>query len=254
MKKLLSFFGLVLLLSGCVHEVKQGGKTVSNPSRDRAFMSYIELARGYLAKGEPQKALAAAGRADEYQSGRAETYEVRALAYGATGERRLAGENFRKALMEAPGNAGIHNNYAAWLALSEKDLAGAKKHFLLASQDPAFIQRGRVFENLGRIVQMQGNAAEAEGYYQQAVRIDDRLFWSYQQLADFSYRKGQFRDAQRYYNQMGALVTQKTPEQLALGVRIARANKDAGRAYSYMLELKNQHGDSQAYQQLSQVN
>lgn len=224
---------LSLVLSGCVTTSDQPTrKTDPAEARD----AYIQLGLGYLQKGETERAKAPLSEALKLDP-RSESANVAlALVFQQEGEAPLADKHFRAALAAAPDNARILNNYGAFL-LQEQRYDEALKHFQRAVTDTLYVERSRVFENLGLTYNQLGQTEEAKASFERALRLNSRQPLALLELARIEFAEQNYVPAWNYYLSFSQMSAQNAPS-LWLGVQLARRFNDHNRAASYALQLR----------------
>ena len=224
---------LGLVLSGCVTTTDQPTrKTDPAEARD----AYIQLGLGYLQKGETERAKAPLREALKIDP-RSESANVAlALVFQQEGEAQLADKHFRTALAAAPDSARILNNYGAFL-LEQKRYDEALEYFQRAAQDTFYVERSRVFENLGLTYKRLQQPDEAKAAFERALRLNSRQPMALLELARLEFAEQNYVPAWSYYLNFSQMSAQNAPS-LWLGVQLARRFNDHSRAASYALQLR----------------
>ena len=89
-----------------------------------------------------------------------------------------------------------------------------------------------------------GDNATAEAQLRAAVQRQPLCGPALIELADILYGQGRMKDAENMIARHMAVVQQPTADALAIGVRIARANRDKASEVSYLQQLKRRFPDS----------
>jgi len=234
MSKHIVVIGLMaLLLGGCVTTSDQPQrKTNPNEARD----AYVQLGLGYLQKGETERAKAPLSEALKIDP-RSESANVAlALVFQQEGENKLAEKHFRAALASSPNNARILNNYGAFLMEQER-YDDALGYFQKASEDTFYVERSRVFENLGLAYRRLGNTEDAKASFERALRLNSRQPLALLELAQMEFEAENFVPAWNHYLGFTQMSAQNASS-LWLGVQLARRFNDHNRAASYALQLR----------------
>ena len=159
-----------------------------------------------------------------------------ALVFQQEGEAPLADKHFRAALASAPNNARILNNYGAFL-LEQQRNDEALKYFQRAAEDTFYVERSRVFENLGLTYKRLQQPEEAKAAFERALRLNSRQPLALLELARLEFAEQNFVPAWNHYLNFSQISAQNAPS-LWLGVQLARRFIDHNRAASYALQLR----------------
>lgn len=237
-------------LTACVTEVDGGpARLKTEQGREQAIQAYIDLAMGYVREGQTENAKEPLLDALKLDPSNADANAALGYVFQTEQDYKLAEEYFRKALVSAPNDARILNNYGAFLS-EQKRLPEAKKAFLKASEDSFYNGRSMVFENIGIIALQENNLDEAEDYFQRALRINRERVGSILALAEVYYLKGEYPTAQRYYSGFVAAVQgRQSPKSLLLGARLYTALNDKDRAAGYASQLEQLYPSSAEYRE-----
>lgn len=234
MKKHIVVIGLLsLLLTGCVTTTDQPRRQ-TNPTEARD--AYIQLGLGYLQKGETERAKGPLQEALKLDARSEAAHVALALVFQQEGETKSAEQHFRSALVSAPGNPRILNNYGAFL-MEQKRYSEALGYFQKASEDTFYQERSRVFENLGLAYRRLDRDEEAKSSFERALRLNSRQPMALLELARIEFDSENYVPAWSYYRAFTQLSAQNAAS-LWLGVQLARRFSDHDRAASYALQLR----------------
>ncbi|WP_461535834.1 type IV pilus biogenesis/stability protein PilW [Spongorhabdus nitratireducens] len=225
--------GLILglaMLGGCFSSNKE-----PNIDRQKVATSYLNLARGYISEGMPERAIKPLQRVLEVDKNSAEANALLATVYQLQGESGLAETYFIKALKQKPEASDIHNNYGAFL-FAEGRLDEAWHQFGIASADVHYSERSRAYANLGLVMLAKSRLYEAEQHFRKALRLNRNLGQVQLELASLLYRRQAYREAQQHYTLFRRGAPQ-TAASLWLGIRLARVLglKDDEASYALLL-------------------
>jgi len=216
-KLVLALF-MVLVVVGCT---TKGSQPESNNTV--AHEAYSRLGFQYLQNGDTVTAKQSFQRAIELNGGYAEAYNGLALTFQLEGDSELAETYFRKAIAVAPDSAMVHNNFGAFLFSNER-YAEACEELARATEDPFYNLRSQAFENLGR-----------------CYRLLDR-----KEASVHAFKRD-------YFDRFLTLVENRRVDHYAkslwVGIRLARHNREATRAATFALILKNLYPNSEEYRQ-----
>ncbi len=220
----------MILLEGCV---STGGKP--HVDRNKVITSHLNLARGYLSEGMPERAIKPLQRVLEVDKNSAEANALLATVYQLQDEPVLAEQYFRRALKSKPDASDIHNNYGAFL-FAQRRIDEAWREFQIASADVHYNERAGAYANLGLVMLAKGNFFEAEKHFRKALRLNRNLSQVHLELSALLYRRQAYMEAQQHY----ALFRRGAPQTAAslwLGIRLARVLgiKDDEASYALLL-------------------
>lgn len=234
---------LILSAVGCVTVESTGVHRGTDAERLRA---HLDLARGYLENRDVARARKPLNRALEIDQHSWEAHDLYALLYEMEGESDLANHQFRLALRSAPRNARVLNNYGAFL-YSEGRYREARRRLVKATEDPNYVGRSHVYENLGLVQLKLGHVKDAESSFQRALKLNPNQPQSSLELAEIYFNRGDFDAARNYYDAYRKLAAQG-PRSLWLGIRLAEVSDDEDAIASFGLQLKNMYPESREYQ------
>lgn len=237
-----------LWIAGCATQPADHsglGATSTSGDESQARMRarvHTELAASYYELGNIAVALDEVKEALRADSGYGPAHNVAGLVYAQLKEDRLAEESFEYALRINPSDSDAHNNYGMFLC-ERKQERESIKHFLAAVRNPLYAAPDRSWVNAGVCARRSGDAAAAESYLQQALKLRPSQPQALYQMADLSYARGNYGGAKQYLNRL-TQVTAATAEVLWLGVRVERRLGDRTSEASYALQLRNRFPNS----------
>jgi type IV pilus assembly protein PilF len=235
---------LSLMLVGCVTTVEgPGGKP--EPTNDERVKARLDLARGYLEKGDTVGAVPPLEEALEIEPRSPEAHVLMALVYQSDGRLEDADKHFKEALRYGPKNAMVNNNYGAFLYSLDR-FGDAERHLRLAAEDPGYSRRAQAYENLGLTQLKLGDTDGAMRSFQRALRLGRTQPRSNLELAEIYLTHGNNALAQQYFEAHGALA-QQTPRSLWIGIRLSQSMNDEDGVASYALLLRNLYPGSEEY-------
>ena len=204
---------------------------------------HTELAAGYYELGNVGVALEEVKEALRADPNYGPAFNVAGLVYARLKEDRLAGESFQRALRINPNDYDALNNYGSFLC-DRKQEREAIKLFLAAVRNPLYPAPDRSYVNAGVCARRSGDAAAAEEYFRQALKLRPSQPQALYQMADISFERGDLAGAKTYLSQL-AQFADTSAEVLWLGVRVARRMGDRNSEASYALQLRNRFPNSQ---------
>jgi len=228
-------FLCVFLVAGCTTvKVKDSGK---------ASDLNAELGLAYLIKGRYDQALFKLRKSIKLNPDNAKAYHYTAELYRRLGEPEKAENFFKQAIDKDDNDPSINNNYGAFLCAS-KNYDEAFKYLELALQDLVYIDRAKVFENMGICSEQKGNIKIARDNYIQAIRLNPRLGKSLLAVARLDFDDQNVKSAAKYYKYY-SLAARQTAESLWLGILIAKQQRDTKTKESLSWSLEKKHPNSQ---------
>lgn len=246
-----------MLGAGCATQpapdeaLKPTTPTTGDESQNRVRARiHTELAAGYysLAGNDPGRmgiALEEATEALKIDPNYSPAYNVAGLIYAALKRDSQAEASFQRALSINPLDSDANHNYGQFLCDRGREQAGID-HFLAAVRNPLYQTPDKSYVNAGICARRQGNVAEAERYFQQALRIRPRQPQALYNLSELSFERNDYPAAKNHMDLL-VRVTPPNAEALWLAVRIERKLGDAASAASYAQQLrKNFPGSKEA--------
>lgn len=136
--------------------------------------------------------------AAKYDPKNPEVHNNLGMAYYFKGEREMALNHIRQALVLNPANTDATVNLAS-LLFEQGDLTGAEKYYLKALKDHTFEKHARTYYNLSLIELRRKNTVKALGHLESAVRAEESYCpaWFQKGMIDFQMRR--FKDAQKNF-------------------------------------------------------
>jgi len=245
---------VLLIVAACVVSActttSEGYSSTANASPEAALESYTSLGLQYLRAGNTASAKGPLQRALQIDSNYAPAFNALALVFQAEDDMALAEGYFRKAVAADPQSAMIHNNFGAFL-YSRQRFEEACQELARATEDPFYQARAQAFENMGRCYRKIGRLDVAEHAFNRALTLSRQRPIALIELADILLAKGDAAGATALFDQFREYVDAKQIDHFSLslwvGVRVARHEKNAGRAATYALLLKNMFPESAEY-------
>lgn len=232
------------LLAGCVTTIEgPGGKP--EPTSDERVKARLDLARGYLEKGDTVGAMPSIEEALEIAPRSPEALALMALVYQSDGRLKEAEKYFEEALRHAPNDAMANNNYGAFLYSLER-YEEAQRYLEIAAEDPGYNRRAQAYENLGLTRLKLGDTDGAVRSFQRSLRLSRSQPRSSLELAEIYLTRGNNALARQYFDTYASAAPQ-TPRSLWLGIRLARSMSDSDGVSSYALALRNLYPGSEEY-------
>ena len=235
----------ILPMSACV-TTQTGG--LPKYSKEGAVQAKVDVARQYIKIENYERARFHLQQALQLDRNNAQAYEVTALVFQATGEHKLAEENFVMALRLDNKDSRIHNNYGNFL-YQQKRYPEAVKEFSKVINDTLYPGRDKAFGYLGVAALNAGDEQLASRVFQLAANNKVKLPFVYFHLAGFKYNEGAFQDGYRlmqFYRRLSAY----TPESAWLAYRLAEKVGDEDQQASLDLLIRKQFHQSPEFHEL----
>ena len=242
-----------LLFAGC--QASGGGLVKKDP--EKSVKVRTQMAAEYIRAGNldaAKRVLDQALKVDPKDSNANMMMGVLLQQEGSDLNMQRADHYFSRAISIDPKNAQARNNYGTYL-YQVKRYNDAIKQLSIAGSTLGYEQRYRALENVGRIYLIQGDVANAEKSFKQALQVNRDSTVSMIELAEIFYLQKNNIAARQLYEQFVLKVGQQNQGARALwiGLRIARANGDKTGMYVLVSQLRNLFPNSQEYQRYLQL-
>ncbi|RYY03349.1 MAG: type IV pilus biogenesis/stability protein PilW [Gammaproteobacteria bacterium] len=241
--KLLSGFKNVLMcvlvsvfLFGCVSEQVKG-KEKKAPDKAKALELHVQMALGYVEKGNRESARIHLTKAFDIDKNSAPATNAMAMLYQLEGEPALAEENFKLAIKRDKNLTAAHNNYGIFL-YNQKRYQEAFTQFELAAADLGYVNRSQALTNVGKAALKIGKDARAQSAFEHACILDRKNSDAFIELADINFQNKEYAEAKRNLDVYESLVS-SSPRSLMLGIRLERIFGNKDKEASLALKLKN---------------
>jgi type IV pilus assembly protein PilF len=232
-------------VAGCVSttavETKTSNEGTLADARKRAEVHTV-LAGEYYSRASYGVALQETRLAIRDDASYAPAWNMQGLVYMQLRDDPLARESFERALRLEPNNSEVLNNYG-WFQCLRGDPTRGLELLNRAAVDPLYPTPEKVFLSLGLCLRKVGRLPEAETYLRRAVGIRPDMIGGLYNLAEVTYERGNFKDAEAYLHRYLKL-SNPTLDALILGVKVARANGDRGAEESYLQQMRRRFPDS----------
>ncbi len=236
----------LLGLNACVQQPIDGGMSPEEKT-ERAFQSakiHTELAAEYFSRGQLDIAIEEVTEALKAHSNYAPAYNVLGLVNMALNEDSKALDSFEQAILLAPKNSEIHNNYGWFLCQRLPDrMDQAINFFMMASKDPLYLTPEMAFTNAGLCELKRNRYTEAQLFLQKALSIQPNYSPALIGLINIEFQRGNLTDAK---SKLGAFLQNNpsTPDSLFLAIQIEQAIGDQRAGDSYLFQLQKYFPDS----------
>ena len=214
------------------------GVTVNHKAAD----INMRLGLQYMEQGDYVTALQKLEKSLKQNPQSPATHNTLALLYNILGKTRQAEHHFKQSVRYNPDYSEAQNNFGVFLCEQARYFE-AEKRFLLAIQNPLYASPAQAAENAGICLSKIPDFDKAEGYFQQALRINPIMAQSIFYIAKISYQKRDMSKA-KFYIDRYRLTSEWNAESLLLAARIARELGDQDAVASYILLLKGKFPES----------
>lgn len=237
-----------LFVSGCVSE---GGKPKRPVDKNKSLELHIQLAQGYIDKGNRESARHHLRKAAEINSNSPEATETLARLYQLEGESKLAEETFKKAIKGKKNFTLARNNFGVFL-FSARRYEEALAQFELAAADLDYNGRAAALVNVGRTALLLGKNDRAKAAFEHASVLDRNSADANIELAEINFQGKEYAKAKEYLDRFQS-SGQQSPKALLLGIRLERVFGNKDKEASYVLMLKNRFPYSKEYLEYKQT-
>lgn len=201
----------------------------------KAAETNTALGRQYMDRGQYEVSLDKLKRAVAHDKTYAPAHTMLGVLYETIGEMDDAETEFRLAVKYDPKDGDVNNNLGAFLCRNGKS-AEADKYFQTALKDPFYTTPGMALANAGSCALSLGELDKAEGYLRQSLEQDSRNASALLSMADVSYQKKSYLRARAFLQRYEA-VGPDTEESLNIGFLVESALGDERAAGRYRDKL-----------------
>jgi type IV pilus assembly protein PilF len=231
---------LTLLATACALTVSGcGGNAGAKPHQSKpqdAAVYNTQLGIAYLNQGELALAKDKLDRAVLQDPSFPEAHSARAMLYERLGDNDKADDEFRTALRLAPNDPNVVNNYAVYLCQRGRTNDGVKR-FEQAAKNALYRTPEAAYTNAGVCLRAAKRDEEARVQFIKALQVKPNFSDAVLQLSDLEFQHNNLAQARQLIDAyLGNFPA--TPDLLFLGVRVARAQKDAVAAQRYSRKLQ----------------
>lgn len=238
------FLAFVLAACSSTKEVKP---LYSNKvSKQKEVEARVQIALLYMEGDNNAEAISELERAMAIDPKSPRVHEVLALVLERVGELARAEKHFKTMVRYDGKYSRGRANYGYFLMRQEK-FSAAYKQLEVAASDIYYPRRAEAYQQMGVCAERMGREEEMLKNYQKAISIDRNFAPPLLDLAKIEFEKGNFPQAQSYFDSYRKKTTQTSAEGLLLGVRLARVFEDKNAEASYAMALKNLYPRSQEY-------
>lgn len=236
---------LILNLAACSIFSRPKIPTAGSQAAD----TNVQLGLAYLQRGDVQRAKQKLLLAEQQAPASAKSQGAMGYFLESTGNLSQAEAYYRRAITLNPKSGAAHNNFGTFLCRRGR-YTEADQHFLLALQDPSYLNTAQVYENAGLCAMQGRDTNKAMGYFTQAVTQDPKRAMSWLELGRINYQQKNYLQAQQHLDHYMQLTKEPTANALWLAAVLARALGNEAAAGRYTLMLQTRFPSSEAYKTL----
>lgn len=230
-----------LLALGCTASVMAASKDLAQ-IRSQLAIEYVKV-------GNLRVALDMANEAVDADSRSAPAYLTRAYIYSLLQQDGQAEQNYRQALQLDPANPEGNNNYGLFLCEHNR-LRDGMGYFSKALANPLYESPQTAYLNMGRCSAKLGETDKANDSLLMALRVAPNFPPALKELASLHLDLGNAKLAGFYFDRLRQNSQVLGPEELWLGIRIARRSGDRNLESDCAAQLRNRYPDSKETQML----
>ncbi|GJM09526.1 MAG: type IV pilus biogenesis/stability protein PilW [Lysobacteraceae bacterium] len=249
---------VICFLASCVSTTTNSSRNGGRPSNsqsapgsdDSPAQFNVQLAIGYMDRGQLDVALDKANRALEQDPNYAPAHTVAAVIYDEIDDHDAARKHYRRAMALDPNNGDVHNNYGTFLC-QQDDYKEAMKEFRAAASSRFYNTPQVAYANAGSCAREMGDLDTSEDYLRSAIQADPEYGYALYLLAEVMADKAEFMAARAFLSRYESLATE-SPDSLWLGYRIERELGDEKSARNYSAVLKQRFPESEQARRLKE--
>ncbi|MGL4207544.1 MAG: type IV pilus biogenesis/stability protein PilW [Aeromonadaceae bacterium] len=245
-KSILIAWALLMALPGCVTETtlvgKNSDRTEGNIDTQTAAKTRLNLAMGYLSKGEMAQAKFNLDKASEFDPSNPDILLTRAYYFQKVGDNVSAERSYKEALAQYPNNADAMNNFGVFLC-SNKRYAEADSQFMRAVEQPDYIRMDDTYENAASCAAQSGDKAKAARYFDIALGyspLNAKLLLEAAELALSTNNTAKAAEYMQRFSQGG----HDSAQSLWLKLELAQAQGELAQLHKYGNDLVQQFPQS----------
>jgi len=219
-----------------------------NDNDRRVSNTNVQLAIGYLKKGDIEIAREKVDRALQFDSKNPDAHTAAAFVYDALFKPDIADKHYQLAIEYAPENGANYNNYGTFLC-KQKRWKESVDYFVKAANTPRYPTPAYALENAGACATLIPDVDLAENYLRLALKANPKLPTALFEMAKISFSKNKDLSV-RAYLQRYEEVAQHTAQSLWLGIQSERRLGNTKAADRYAKLLQTQFPDSTEFKRL----
>lgn len=215
----------------------------------RGAKAHYDLGMMYLGEGQYNVALEEARKSIDADATYPLAYNLLGLVQMYLGENEAADESFSRALLLAPSDPEINNNYGWFLCRNKRELASIP-YFDVAAKNPMFKFPTKPLTNAAVCAISGGNDALGERYLTDALKADPTNDDARFVLASHLYRTQRY-DLAREQVQVLERSSPPSAQLVWLALRIERKLDNRAAEGQYASQLRREFRNSREYELMS---
>jgi type IV pilus assembly protein PilF len=238
----------LLLATGCMTTTVEGSSQQPAVDKEKALETRLQLAIGYLGKGEHERAREHLNKAMKINSRSAELHDVWALLYQQEMELETAESHYKKALSYDPTFTRGRNNYGLFLLRLDR-VEEAYQQFVKGSEDLDYSKRAELLYKVGITALKLGRLQEAEKAFTKAAILRPKMSEAYFELAEIAYDRADYPRSKQLLDRYDETKRRVSSRGLWLGIRLDNSFGNQDAEASQGMALRNLFPDSQENQE-----
>lgn len=230
---------LTAVLTGCASS--GGNRSGQRGDSAEAVRLNIQLAQGYMQRGDDETALDRLQRAERLDPRSAEVQTLLGFLYERIRRPEQAERHYRRSVELAPDTGAVLNNYGSWLCRNGQ-AADSDRWFQRALDDPFYKTPESALVNAGACAVQAGSPERAETYFRRLLELRPDSAEALESLARLNFDKGNYLSARAFWQRREALPVED-PVLLDLAARIETALGNEQGARRYRQRLAAEHPD-----------
>lgn len=223
-------------LQSCQSNTAARTEKLSQQKRKAETVSYnLQLGLGYLEQGNTSRAKKKLLYALDLEPTSTEANGAMAYYLEKTGDSEGAKKYYLRALVLAPGNGAVLNNYGTFLC-RHKQYEEAISYFLKATQDAHYLHSAGAYENAGLCAEAIPNNTKAEFYFEKALEQDPLRKQSLYELTTLLLKQNKSQQALQYLQQYQDIAL-NDPALLKVAMDVAQQTGKDDLEKNYKLRL-----------------
>lgn len=226
-----ALFLLFLMLSACI-----SNNSSRDVSSEEKAVTYLEMGVRYMEIGDLKVAKESLEKALYWDSGNAEVQDALAVLYERIQEPENADSHYRASLRIDSENPQVENNYGRFLC-EQGQFEEGLRYLESAVNRPLNNRKWFALTNAGRCLLKEGDKRKAEGYFREALQLQEDYAPALLEMLKMTYRNGQYLSAKAFLQRYQGLIQSYTAELLWYGMQIERALEHRTLAEQYRRRL-----------------
>ena len=232
-----------LLTTGCV-TTNTGSSQKSKVDTEKVMENRLQLALGYMGKGDHERAREHLNKATEVNNRSPELHDVWALLYQREMELEAAESHYKKALSYDPKFTRGRNNYGLFLMRLNR-IEEAHQQFVIGSEDLGYPKRAELLYKVGLTALKLDRVQEAEDAFTKAAVLSPQMSVAYLELAEIAYKRGDNSRSKQLLDKYNMTKSNTSPRGLWLGIRLENSFGNQNAEASQGMALRNLYPNSQ---------